>query len=243
MGYYNIYEKRLNRYGFDYQSRIQGERERDFDLYLLKSVYRVDFRYNGDLYAGSLERNRDDESETTAFLLTRTKDVIPGGTILFIPGFKKEGLIPWLVWYQLEREAKGYNKYLMLKLNYELTWRDQDGKEQSQWVHFVGPGTKEIRDSIKSHTNMYLESENLYMFITSFNPSLQRDTYFEVNKGGDDGVTLHYWITEFDMLSTEGVGYYSFDQRHKIDMTPKPEPQPSDDPNDFYWLTGGESNG
>ena len=36
MGYFeDIYKKRVNRYGLDYQSRIQREREELFDLYLL----------------------------------------------------------------------------------------------------------------------------------------------------------------------------------------------------------------
>jgi len=58
MSYYDIYKLRLNRFGNDYQSRIQGEREKNFDLYLLKSVYRVDFLYNNQHHVGSLERNK-----------------------------------------------------------------------------------------------------------------------------------------------------------------------------------------
>ena len=46
MNYYNdVYLKRLNRYGLDYQSRVQGQREREFENYLLKTIYRVDFLY------------------------------------------------------------------------------------------------------------------------------------------------------------------------------------------------------
>ena len=37
MSYFDIYKMRLNRFGNDYQSRIQGEREYLFDLYLLIS--------------------------------------------------------------------------------------------------------------------------------------------------------------------------------------------------------------
>lgn len=245
MGDYDIYYKRLNRYGYDYQSRIQSERERNFDNYLLKSVYRVDFRYNGEVYEGTLERNTEDVTQTTSYLLTRTRDTIPGGTILFIPGFKGEGLIPWLVWYQLEREAKGYNKYMMLKMNYNLVWRDNNGEEYNQWVYFRGLSTEPIRDKVRSTTRVnstYLESTNLHMFITQFNPNLQRDNYFEIEK---DGVTLAYWITEIDMVSTPGVMYCSVDQRHKIDFTPAPAQTPQDNPDDFYWLTGEEeqSNG
>ena len=39
MNYYDIYNKRLNRYGNDYQSRLQGKREHQFELYLSRSVY------------------------------------------------------------------------------------------------------------------------------------------------------------------------------------------------------------
>ena len=45
MSYFDIYKQRVNRYGIDYQSRLQGKREHNFELYLLKSVYRVDFEY------------------------------------------------------------------------------------------------------------------------------------------------------------------------------------------------------
>ena len=41
--YEKAYQKRLNRYGLDYQSRIQNQREKDFNNYLYKTIYRVDF--------------------------------------------------------------------------------------------------------------------------------------------------------------------------------------------------------
>jgi hypothetical protein len=43
----DIYLKRLNRFGLDYHSRVQNKREKDFELYLMKSVYRVEFEYQG----------------------------------------------------------------------------------------------------------------------------------------------------------------------------------------------------
>lgn len=62
--YYEVYRKRLNRYGLDFQSRIQGERERDFENYLYQTIYRVEFEYDGAVYCGSLEHNKQDYSET-----------------------------------------------------------------------------------------------------------------------------------------------------------------------------------
>jgi hypothetical protein len=56
--YESVYQKRLNRYGLDYQSRVQSQRERDFENYLYKTIYRVDFEFNGEMLPGSLERNK-----------------------------------------------------------------------------------------------------------------------------------------------------------------------------------------
>ena len=107
MSNYDTYFQRLNRNGYDYQTRIQANREKHFELYLLRSVYRVDFMYEGNMIPGSLERNTEDETQTTAYLLLRTKDLIPTGTILTIPGFKGESDVHWMVWTLLERESKG----------------------------------------------------------------------------------------------------------------------------------------
>ena len=49
--YTNVYSKRLNRYGNDFQSRLEGKRAEEFENFLLKSPNRVDFEYDG-FYAG-----------------------------------------------------------------------------------------------------------------------------------------------------------------------------------------------
>ena len=84
MDYIEIYRRRLNRYGLDYQSRIQGQRDRNFDDYLLKSIYRVDFWYNDTFTPATLERYKQDHTETQCYLLTRRELDIPNGTILMV---------------------------------------------------------------------------------------------------------------------------------------------------------------
>jgi hypothetical protein len=64
MSYFDVYRKRLNRFGNDYQSRIQGAREYNFDLYLLKTVYRVDFEFGHCHHAGSLEKYKQTDTKT-----------------------------------------------------------------------------------------------------------------------------------------------------------------------------------
>lgn len=40
----DVYLRRLNRFGYDHQTRVQNKRELEFENLLNKSVYRIDFR-------------------------------------------------------------------------------------------------------------------------------------------------------------------------------------------------------
>ena len=115
MDYYNdIYKKRLNRYGLDYQSRVQGMRERSFELLLEKSIYRIDFDYDGKINPGVFEKYKQDETRTLHYLLTRTNLNIPNGTILMISN-KDNQEEPWMIYYLEDIKASGYNRYIMLE--------------------------------------------------------------------------------------------------------------------------------
>lgn len=91
--YDNAYQMRLNRYGNDYQSRILGQRIKVFQNLLLKSIYRVDFEYEGQQWPGILERYKQNETKTLQYLLTELELKLPGGTILNIPD--EEGNERW----------------------------------------------------------------------------------------------------------------------------------------------------
>ena len=54
--YYNdVYLKRLNRYGIDFQSRMQRQREENFKLQLQRSVYYITFDYCYYPFKGPLQ--------------------------------------------------------------------------------------------------------------------------------------------------------------------------------------------
>ena len=217
MEYYEIYRRRLNRYGLDYQSRIQGQRERNFDDYLLKSIYRVDFWYNDTFTPASLERYKQDYTETQCYLLTQCEVIIPNGTILQIES--RDGTVkPWMVWWLEEIESSGYNKYVVLKMTHLLTWRGPDGEVHEQWGYFSGPGTSTISDTVKSSTGdaLYKQNDNLHMFITSYNSTIVRDLYLEVPY--QETITP-YQVAEIDVNSTPGVEYVTVDPTYIHDKT------------------------
>ena len=241
MSYYeDVYLKRLNRYGFDYQSRVQAMREREFECKLLKSVYRVDFEYENELHPATLERYKQDETQLMQYLLTRVSLNIPNGTILMIPD--KDNIDqPWLVYWLESIKASGYNKYILLKMTHFISWKDREGTMRQSWCYMYGQEDNMLKDELRSRSRMdtlYTENLKLSFFIMPTNEFIRKDDYLEIGQGV---LREAYRVTGYDIQSTPGVEYVSIDPVYLRDHTPVPEQTVEDDPDDFFWLNGGDS--
>ena len=241
MSYYDdVYLKRLNRYGFDYQSRVQAMREREFECKLLKSVYRVDFEYENELHPATLERYKQDETQLMQYLLTRVSLNIPNGTILMIPD--KDNIDqPWLVYWLESIKASGYNKYILLKMTHFISWKDREGIMRQSWCYMYGQEDNMLKDELRSRSRMdtlYTENLKLSFFIMPTNEFIRKDDYLEIGQGV---LREAYRVTGYDIQSTPGVEYVSIDPVYLRDHTPAPEQTAEDDPDDFFWLNGGDS--
>lgn len=240
MGYFeDIYKKRVNRYGLDYQSRIQREREELFDLYLLKTIYRVDFLFKDEEVAGSLEKYKQDETQTLQYLLTKTNVNMPNGTILMIPD-KDKIKKPWLVYYLEDIKASGYNRYIVLKMTHYLTWIARDGSQQESWAYMYGQEDNMLKDEIRSRSRMdtiYAENLKMSFFVMPTTPKIKKDDYLEIGTGE---LKEQYRVTGYDIQSTPGVEYVTVDPTYEYDLTPAPQQQPGDSEDEFFWLNGGE---
>ena len=241
MSYYeNVYLKRLNRYGYDYQSRIQAQRERDFENKLLKSVYRVEFWFEEKTHPATLERYKQDETELMQYLLTRVSLNLPNGTILMIPD-KDNIEQPWMIYWLESIKASGYNRYVVLKMTHYITWRDRDGIDRTSWAYMYGQQNNMLKDEIRSRSRMdaiYAENLKSSFFVMPTNEFIRKDDYIEIGEG-----TLKeaYRVTGYDLQSSKGVEYVTIDPVYLRDNTPAPEQSDKDDPAAFYWLNGGEN--
>ena len=237
--YEDVYLKRLNRYGYDYQTRIQAQRERDFENKLLKSVYRVDFDYEGESHPATLERFKQDHTELMQYLLTRVSLNLPNGTILMIPD-KDQILQPWLVFWLESIKASGYNRYIVLKMTHYITWLDRDKNEHSSWCYMYGQEDNMLKDELRSRSRMgtlYAENLKTSYFIMPTSDFLRRDDYLEIGEGK---LKEAYRVTGYDIQSTPGVEYVTVDPVYIRDNSSAPEQKPTDNPDDYYWLNGGE---
>lgn len=228
--YDTAYRLRLNRYGLDFQSRIQRQRERDFDNYLHKTVYLVNFEWDDEFVPASLEPYKQDLTQTLGYLLTRNDIVLPNGTVLMIES-QNGDCSPWMIWWLEHVEASGYNRYIVLKTTQEL---ELNGEKV--WSYFKGPGNTTISDTLRTATAVpvYNENNNLYMFILPYNPLVTKDLYFEIQLKENQ---LGFVVAGIDALSTSGVMYVS------VDPVPLRDSATGlgDDTASSFWLSGGRT--
>ena len=249
MSYIDIYKKRVNRDGNDYKTRILTQRQEVFNRRLERSVYRVDFEYNGDIYPGTFERRKQDETEVTHFLFTKTDLIIPNGTIIFFPvegsiavddnetGEHDDGQA-WMVYWLEETTAKGYNRYVMLKMTHYFTWVSRDGTRRGTYAYVYGQEDNMLKDEIRSRSRMdsiYAENLKMSFLICPTNPDLKKNDYFEKTI---DGIIQPFVVTGFDVLSTPGVEYVTIDPVYEYDKSPLPAIAEEETPAS-YWLNGG----
>ena len=219
--YKDIYLKRLNRYGMDYNSRVQNQREREFENYLLKSTSRVDVEYGSETIPASFERYKQDETETLAYLLTRRVTDLPNGTHLKIPNRKGEE-IPWMVYWLEEIQASGYNKYIMLKMTHYLEWKDRDGKPQGSFAYMYSQQDNMLKDELRSRSRsdvLYTEALKMSFFVMPTNENIRKDDYLTIGEGK---LKEAYRVTGYDIQSTPGVEYVTVDPVYLRDESPVP---------------------
>ena len=240
MDYYNdVYKKRLNRYGLDYQSRVQGMRERSFELLLEKSIYRIDFDYDGKINPGVFEKYKQDETRTLHYLLTRTNLNIPNGTILMISN-KDNQEEPWMIYYLEDIKASGYNRYIMLKMTHYITWKARDNKIYSSWAYLYGQENNMLKDELQARSRAdarYTENLKTSFFILPINEHIRKDDYLVINE--NTPLEEAYVVTGYDMNSTKGIEYITIDPVYIRDKNPDPIKTETDSDEDFFWIEGG----
>lgn len=239
----DVYLKRLNRYGLNYQDRVQNQRERAFEDKLLKSVYRIEFEACGEQTVGTLERYKQDETETLAYLLTRVSTNIPQGTVLYLPN-KDNDLIPWLVYYLENMKASGYNRYILLRMTHHISWTDRNGNTQESWVYMYGQENNMLKDELRSRSRMdtlYTENLKMSFFVMPLNANINKDDYIEIGEGD---LLEAYRVVGYDRQSTQGVEYVTIDPVYIRDHSAPAQKHCGDTENSFYWLDkGGDSLG
>ena len=237
--YIDIYRKRINRYGTNYQDRRINQRKEEFENYLLKSSYRIDFKFGDEIHPASFEKNQQDSTYATYYLLTHVDVILPNGTILWLDN-ERGGKRPWLVWYMEDLQISPYNRYIMLRLTHAVTWRDTNKKFHKGFCYFKGSQKSVIASTLRSPSHngiIYTQNDVESIVIMPANYDIHvNDILIIGNKPREENFT----VKNFDNQSIVGISYISVDPTYTRDFSPPPIQENDDESDEFFWLTGGD---
>lgn len=240
--YFNdIYTKRVNKYGTDLQSRVQGKRQVEYERTTARSPYRVVFLYDNELHDGQLIPKSDTETKTMQTLLTSVSKPLKPGSLIEITNLREETCW-WMVYYEDDTVARGYNRYTVLKMTHNLNWVNRDRTTGSSMAYFHSQEENMLKNDLKSRSRantVYTENLKLSFFIMPITKDIAFDSYMEV-EDIEKTIIEPYRVTGFDRQSTAGVMYVTVNPIYKFDQTEEPHPQEGDNNEDFFWIEGGE---
>ena len=247
MDYLSTYRKRLNKYGTNYQERIQKEREKLFLLYLKRSVYKVSFDYQDSVRYGSLEPYRQDETKILHYLLTPIPEELEVGDIILATDQLGQQA-NWLIYYKENIAASGYNRYIVLKMTHIISCNTKKNPEENYttYAYFYGQEDNMLKDELKSRSRsaiLYNENLKLSFFICPVNNKIKKEDYFEVSITDKNNITVDesYRVTGFDKISTPGIEFISVDPVYKYDNTPLSEETIREKGDNLFWIRGRDN--
>lgn len=221
MEYFEIYQKRLNRYGTNYQDRVQNQREKAFELRLMNSIYRVDASYypNNDenqlpiTIPATLEKASQTNTETLQYLCTTADIQLPGGTILKIPREIKKTTPPQPESTKEEYEQSNYppNGEREYEINYWMVFYPEEIQTSGYNKYIVLKMTHFLRWKDRNgniqETRAYMYGQQDNMLKDEIRSRSRMDTIYSENlKGSFFVIPANACIRKDDYIEvTEGV--------------------------------------
>ena len=230
MSYFDIYKKRMNRYGDNATDRLEKGRQQNFEKFLHQSPHYTKFQYKEKEVECVFEPSSQDETKTVMHVLCRVGEKFNPGDIVTICGKR------YMFWYWDERHDSGYNRWNVIKLSQHIEWLNEDGSTWSNEAYIFSQQTNMLKNELKSRSRsatLYLENLKLDFMIMPSDKNLEIGSYLVIKI---NDMSRAERVTGIDFLSTPGVMYVSMDPTIERDLTPSPEKKPEDDDNDYFWL-------
>ena len=205
MSYYDIYQKRLGRYGNTVQERMKNQRILLFEKYKAQSVYQIPFADNeGNPRTAVFEPYKQNETKFLSYLLTDLDIELQDGWCNEIFDLDNKSLGKWMVFYLEENHSRGYNKYVMLRMSHLISINGMGEYP----CYYYGQMSALIEDLVASRADVWYEDKDKDGHIIMPALDIKKDDYIIVN--GDENEP--YLVTGFDKMTIPGVIYIALNE-------------------------------
>lgn len=201
-----VYFKRINKYGFNIQERIQNKKIHDFNIVLKKSPNKVTIFKDSEIFYGILQNKTNNEKEVIDYLLTNKFCKWDDGTVLITENVSNQQQKKWLIFHLDDFVSIGYNRYQVTELDREIELID-DGIIYKENAHIVGSGAKSITSkfSINYDVSVFYEPNKVINLIMRTNPKLKKGLKLIIQ---DEA----WRISGIDKISVPGVSYITLEE-------------------------------
>lgn len=201
-----VYFKRINKYGFNIQERIQNKKNHDFNIVLKKSPNKVTIFKDSEIFYGILQNKTNNEKEVIDYLLTNKFCKWNDGTVLITENVSNQQQKKWLIFHLDDFVSIGYNRYQITELDREIELID-DGIIYKENAHIVGSGAKSITSkfSINYDVSVFYEPNKVINLIMRTNPKLKKGLKLIIQ---DEA----WRISGIDKISVPGVSYITLEE-------------------------------
>lgn len=202
INYLETYKKRLSHMGTTPQEKAFNSGILEFRRYLKYNQHVVSglrvWRNAGAPFRGAILTDKEDENRVSQILLVELGvDIKPGDFIQWNDG------APWLVYRSTTSSYQPYQKFHMVRCNYEVKWVDENGTIQQSWVYLLGHKDSKVKDNFRTWNNLITPQPNKYIEMVL--------PHTKIPLGTDIMVLDEVWrLVEYDQNSVPGVIYLSF---------------------------------
>lgn len=144
--YWETYKRRVHHLGMTPQERAKNIGILEFERNLKYNAQTQTLHKMNDpehTFRGIVLTDKQDENRVSQILLTRLEDKLAVGELIYWDS------APWLVWRDNVISYQPYNKYYMVKCNYEIKWVDQ-GILHTSWSYILGSKDSKIQDNFRT---------------------------------------------------------------------------------------------
>lgn len=197
--YWQTYQRRINHLGRTPQERAKRIGILEFERNLkynaqTQTLHRVG--KHDSCFQGIVLTDKQDENRVSQVLLTRLEDKLAVGELIYWDS------APWLVWRDNISSYQPYNKYYMVKCNYEIKWVDK-GDLHKSWAYILGSKDSKIQDNFRTWNSLITPQPNKHIRIIMPKQYIPKGTEIIV---GDE----NWYLVDYDVVSVPEIIFMSF---------------------------------
>ena len=200
MKYIDVYKKRVEHLGTNPQRRamnsgiLEFNRSLYYNEHTQRGIYKDD---NSVTFDGIILTNKEDDNKSTQILLTKLDVPLKPGDIII---WNKER---WLIYQYTTSSYQPYQKFFIVRCNYEIKWVDEVGKLNQSWCYLLSSKDSKIKDNFRTWNEVITPQPNKYIQLILPHVTMPINTEIIV-------LDEAWYLVDYDQNSVPGIVFMSF---------------------------------